>query len=450
MALTGLQIYKLLPQSNCGECGSPTCIAFAMKIAGKKAAPEDCPRISESARETLSEEASPPIRPVIIGKGAAQFEVGRETVLFRHDETFRNPTAIAIEVDDRLTSEELTARLTKISALSFERAGSHLAIQAVAIKNSSGEVAPFVNAAERAHTTCRLPLVLTGTDADSLEAALKAVDALDSRPLICSASEKNYGDMTELAKKYQCPLSVKASTLEGLSALTEKIKTMGVRDLVLDAEAPDLREELLRETHIRRLALKKKYRPLGYPTIAWAGDSDCWQEITTVNTHICKYAGISVTRLIEPWQIFPLLVLRQNIYTDPQKPIQVEPGVYPIGAPNEQSPVLVTTNFSLTYFLVAGEVEASKISSHLLVVDTEGTSVLTAWAADKFNGEIITGAIKKYCLEEKVSHRHIIIPGYVAVLSAPLAEASGWQPVTGPKEASGIPTFLKGRGAQWR
>ncbi|MGV8123319.1 MAG: acetyl-CoA decarbonylase/synthase complex subunit gamma [Candidatus Xenobiia bacterium LiM19] len=449
MALTGLQIYKLLPQSNCGECGSPTCIAFAMKIAGKKASPEDCPRISEEARETLSEEASPPIRPVIIGKGQMQFEAGRETVLFRHDETFRNPTAIAIEVDDTLTEEELAERLKKISALSFERAGSHLAVQAVAVKNSSAEKSPFVITAVKAHTQCSLPLILISSHPDSLEEALKAVNALDSRPLICSADEENYQSMTELAVKYQCPLSVKAPTLEGLSAVTEKIKVLGLRDLVLDPEAPDLREELLRETHIRRLALKKKYKSLGYPTIAWAGNADCWQEIATVNTHISKYAGISVTRLTELWQIFPLLVLRQNIYTDPQKPIQVEPGIYPIGAPDEHSPVLVTTNFSLTYFLVAGEVEASKISSHLLIVDTEGTSVLTAWAADKFNGEIITEAIKKFGLEEKVAHRHIIIPGYVAVISAPLADASGWQPVTGPKEASGIPSFLKGRGPQW-
>jgi len=449
MALTGLQIFKLLPQSNCGECGSPTCIAFAMKIAGKKVSPEDCPYISSEAIEVLSEEAAPPIRPVIIGKGQMQFEVGRETVLFRHDETFRNPTAIAIEVDDMLTEAELTERLTKINTLSFERAGSHLAIQAIAVKNSSKDKAAFVSTAEKAHRHCNLPLVLTSGHLSFLEEALKAVNATDSRPLICSADKENYQSMSELAGKYQCPLTVKAPTLEELSALTEKVKAMGVRDLVIDSEAPDLREELLRETHIRRLALKRKYKPLGYPTIAWAGAHDCWQEIATVNTHISKYAGISVTRLTEPWQIFPLLVLRQNIYTDPQKPIQVEPGVYSIGSPDRDSPVMVTTNFSLTYFLVAGEIEASRISSHLLIVDTEGTSVLTAWAADKFNGETISQAIKKYGMEEKVAHRNIVIPGYVAVLSAPLAEASGWKPVTGPKEASGIPAFLKGRGSQW-
>jgi len=448
MALTGLQIYKLLPQSNCGECGSPTCIAFAMKIAGKKAAPDECPRISDEAREALSEEASPPIRPVITGSGQKQFEIGRETVLFRHDETFRNPTAIAVEVDDTLSGDALAERLAKIESLSFERAGSHLAIEAIAIKNGSGRREPFAGAAEAALSRCGLPLILNSGNADSLEEALKAVNAAESRPLICGADEGNCSEMAGLARKYQCPLAVKASTLEGLSGLTEKLKSLGVRDLVLDPDPPDLREELLRETHIRRLALRKKHRPLGYPTIAWASCPDCWQEIVKVGTHICKYAGISVTTLAEPWQIFPLLVLRQNIYTDPQKPIQVEPGVYPIGSPDESSPVLVTTNFSLTYFLVAGEIEASKISSHLLVVDTEGTSVLTAWAADKFNGEIIAASIRKYGLDEKVRHRQIIIPGYVAVIYSPLAEASGWSPVTGPKEASGIPSFLKGRGAQ--
>jgi len=222
-----------------------------------------------------------------------------------------------------------------------------------------------------------------------------------------------------------------------------------VKDLVLDSGAGELSGVLNDQTQIRRVAIKKGLRLLGHPTMILSIDDDPFAEMVHLCTHICKYGGLSVTSLTEPWQILPLLTLRQNIFTDPQRPIQVEPRLYPIGQVTENSPVLVTTNFSLTYFLVAGEVEASKIATYLLIIDTEGTSVLTAWAADKFNAVTITEGLRNCGLENLVRHRKIVLPGYVAVLSAPLQRESGWEAVIGPKEASGIPSFLKSRGMSW-
>jgi len=242
---------------------------------------------------------------------------------------------------------------------------------------------------------------------------------------------------------------VRGESLDELAGLTQKLKALGVRDMVIDPGSQGLASLVFDQTQVRRYALKKGYKPLGYPTIACACKDDPLQEIMALSTHICRYVGISITRLIEPGQLFPILTLRQNIYTDPQKPIQVEPGLYPIGTPHERSPLLVTTNFSLTYFLVAGEIEASKIPSWLLIVDTEGTSVLTAWAADKFNGEKIAKAIQKTDAEKLVAHKTIVLPGYVGLLEHSLKEASGWNVIVGPREASGIPSFLKTKGAQW-
>jgi len=317
----------------------------------------------------------------------------------------------------------------------------------VALSHEGPGSSRFAAAAEMVMKKSSLPLILVSTCPEAMEKALKLTSA--TRPLICGASKENCEDMAALAKSFNVPLAVRGESLDELAALTERLKELGIRDLVMDPGSRDPGELINDQTQVRRKALKKGFKPLGYPTIAFTAEEDPFQEILAVTTHICRYVGISVTRLKEPWQLFPLLTLRQNIYTDPQKPIQVEPKLYPIGTPHEHSPILVTTNFSLTYFLVAGEIEASKIPSWLLIVDTEGTSVLTAWAADKFNGEKIAKAMRESEVEKQVAHRTIVLPGYVGILEEPLREASGWNVITGPREASGIPSFLKGKGARW-
>jgi acetyl-CoA decarbonylase/synthase, CODH/ACS complex subunit gamma len=447
MALTGLQIYKLLPRTNCGDCGLPTCLAFAMKIAANKAPLDDCPHASDEARETLGAASLPPIKAVIIGKGERQFEIGKEKVLFRHDETFYNPTALAIQIDDSLNEDDLKTRLEKIPHLSFERAGARLSINALALKETQNDASKYVRLVSRVAAESPLPLVLMSTNPEIIKQALQ--QAGSQRPLIYGATADNLEAMAAMARESECPLALSGASIDDLQRLSEQCKTYGVKELVLDSGARELKSVLHDQTQIRRMAVKKGQKLLGYPTITFACDGDPYQEMINLCTHICKYGGLAITSLVEPWQILPLLTLRQNIFTDPQKPIQVEPKLYSLGQVTENSPVLVTTNFSLTYFLVAGEVEASKIPAYLLIIDTEGTSVLTAWAADKFNAATIAGGLKKSGIEDMVRHRKILLPGYVAVLCAPLQKESGWEAIPGPKEASGIPSYLKSKGPSW-
>lgn len=442
MALTGLDIYKQLPKTNCGECGSPTCLAFAMQLAAKKTSLDKCPHVSEEGRAALEGASAPPIRLVTIGAGEKKVEIGNETVLFRHEETFYHETAIAVAVADNLSDDALEAKIEEIKKLHFERVGLNISINLVAIRDTEGNQERFAKVAERIEKETGLSLILISQNPEVMKAALQVCG--ERRPLIYAAGKDNYESMARLAKEYSCPLAVKAEGLEELAELTRKIASLGVVDLVLDSEARDLLKMISDLTQIRRLALKKSYRPLGYPTLAFASDNNPYQEAAKASVCVAKYAGIVVLEGTEPWQVLPLLTLRQNIYTDPQKPIQVEPKTYEVGNVTDQSPVLVTTNFSLTYFTVEGDIEASKVSSFVVVVDTEGTSVLTAWAAEKFTAESIASAMKSQGVEEKVSHRKLILPGFVAVLSGKLEEAlPGWEILVGPRESSGLPAYLK-------
>jgi len=276
---------------------------------------------------------------------------------------------------------------------------------------------------------------------ENMKAAARV--AAKRRPLLYGADKKNVEAMTAVAKEAGCPIGARAATLEELAELTQAIVKGGVEEIVIAPMPRDIGDAIEKFTAIRRLALKKAFRALGYPIIAFTHAEDLMTECVEAGSYICKYAGIVVMSGCEAWQALPLLTLRQNIFTDPQKPIQVEPKLYKIGNANENSPLLCTTNFSLTYFMVEGEIENSRVPAHLLSVDTEGTSVLTAFSADKFNEKIIHRAMEKAGVEKVVKHRKIIIPGYVAVLSGRLEEATGWEVMVGPKEASFIPRYLK-------
>jgi len=272
-----------------------------------------------------------------------------------------------------------------------------------------------------------------------MAAALKV--CADRKPLLASATADNAEAMAALAKENGCALVVAADGLEALAALTEKVKAAGCEDMIVDPGARDTGAVIQRLTEHRRYALKKNFRPLGYPSIAYAAADDPAEQLLQASAYIAKYAGVVVARLREPWQVLPLLTMRQNIYTDPQKPIQVEPKLYEIGNVTDESPLLVTTNFSLTYFTVEGDVEASRVPSYILVVDTEGTSVLTAYAAEKFTAEGIAQALQN--VGDRIKHRKVIIPGHVSVMSGKLEDESGWEVLVGPRESSGIPSYLK-------
>ena len=439
MALTGLDIYKLLPKKNCGECGSPTCLAFAMKLAAKKVSLEDCPYVSDEAKSALGSASQPPIRLVKIGVGDQLIELGNETVLFRHEETFYHETAVAIRIKEGDPSAG--ERIKLIERLHFERVGMEIGVNLIALEETSGDPASFAAFAADMAGQSDLGLVLLSSSADCLRAALENVK--ERLPLLSSGGHENYRELAELARESGCPLVVKGAGPEETAKLAEEVKDLGVENLILDTSPPDLRQALFDQTAIRRQAIKKNFHSLGYPTLAFTSGRDKFSDALEAAIYVSKYVSVLITDLIEPEYILPILTARQNIYTNPQKPIQMEPKLYPIGTPDTDSPVLVTTNFSLTYFTVAGEIESSRIAAYLLVVDTEGTSVLTAWAADKFNPKTIAAAMEKYQLAAQVSHKNLIIPGYVAVLSGKLEEESGWNILVGPKEASGIPKFLK-------
>ena len=439
MALSGLEIYKLLPKTNCKECGFPTCLAFAMQIAAKKVELGKCPHVSEEAKKALESASRPPIRLVTIGTGEHKLELGNETVMFRHEETFYHPTGIGFLIED--TASDIEERIAKINKLKFERVGQQINVDLIAVKCASGKQDAFLAAVKKVLASSQLHLVLISEDAALIKAAAK--EAKQRRPLIYAATKDNVEAMAKVAGENSLPLVVRADSLDELAELSQKITAQGAEDLVLDSGSKDLSSKIGDLTQIRRLALKKGFRPLGYPTIAFTVSSDLYQELAEAASYIAKYAGIVIMKNVEAHQVLPLLTVRQNIYTDPQKPLQVEPKVYEIGQVSDKSPVLVTTNFSLSYYTVEAEVEGSRVPAYIISSYSEGLSVLTAWAAEKFTAETISKSINDSGIKEKVAHQEIIIPGYVSVLSGKLEEESGWKVRVGPKEASGIPSFLK-------
>jgi len=440
MALSGLDIYKLLPKTNCRECGFVTCLAFAMALAKKSVSIDKCPYLTAEAKKALEESSLPPIKLVTIGAGEDKLEVGNETVMFRHEEKFHHPAGIGFIIEDNLKDAQIQERLGRINKLKFERVGQELKVNLVAIRQN-GEAKRFVEAVKLAVNNTTLALVLMSSDLIALKLALELTK--DKKPLIYGATKDNLIGISQLAKEFKAALVVCAPDLETLSALTKELNNQGVGDLVLDTGNKSITEKIWDLTQQRRQALKKSNRSLGYPTLVVVDEKDPYEEAIKAATYISKYASIVLLKGVESWQVLSLLTLRQNIYTDPQKPLQIEPKLYPVGQANDKSPVLVTTNFSLTYYTVLGEVEASKVPSYIVSVDTEGMSVLTAWAAEKFTPEKIADSINKFGVKDAVSHTRLIIPGYVAVISGDLEDKSGWQVVVGPKEASGIPSFLK-------
>lgn len=440
MALTGLDIFKLLPKTNCKDCGNPTCLAFAMALAAAKTSLDKCPHISEEAKETLGGASAPPIKLVKVGKGGYERELGDEVVLFRHDKTFYHPTCYGVEISDKLTGAELEAKIDKVNGLVFERVGQTVSIDMIAVRNDSGNPEAFENAVKAvAGKTC-FATMLISEDPVSIEKALAVIG--DTNPLIYAATADNYAKMVELAKKYNCPLAVRGSGLEATAALVEKIAP-SYKELVIDMGTRELSQALAEITQTRRLSIKKRFRPLGYPVIAFTSSSDPREEVVEASVYAAKYASIIVLKADEKSQLLPLMAQRMNLYSDPQKPSQVEPKVYAIGAAAKDSPVYCTTNFSLTYYTVEGEISGSKIPSWIVACPTDGTSVLTAWAAGKFNGDKIAEFMKEIDLDSVVNHKNIVIPGYVAVIKGALEEKSGWKVMVGPGEASGLPAFAK-------
>jgi acetyl-CoA decarbonylase/synthase complex subunit gamma len=440
MALSGLDIFKLLPKTNCGDCGVPTCMAFAMKLAQKKAELADCPHASDEARRTLGAASEPPIRLVKIG-GAGALEIGEETVMFRHEKTFFHQTGIAIELrtsDGAKTNEQ---KILEIDNLNIERVGEELSIDLFFLTHDSEDGQGFVQTIEAIRRNSKKGIILNCQDKELLKKGLELVN--NDRPSLFLKSEISEGYI-ELARANGASLILSSSSFEDLERQVLASKKAGFNDLILNIEAQNMGQQIQNNTILRRSALKQGFKPFGYPLFSFIKCDSANDIMAMASLQICKYGSVIVLPQYDKALLYALFTLRQNIFTDPQKPIQVDPKVYPIGDPTPTSPVFVTTNFSLTYFMVSGEIENSGISAHLVIVETEGQSVLTAWAAGKFDGEKIAKFIKEIKLEERVETRKIVIPGFVAQISGELEEnLSGWEVIVGCQEASDLPSFIK-------
>ncbi len=443
MALSGIQIYKLLPQTNCKECGFPTCLAFAMKLAAKQVELSACPYVTEGSKKQLAESAAPPIRLLAL-KAGTEVKAGNEVVMFRHEKTFYNKPGLFVRL--KASDPDLARKVAAADAYKVNYVGMDFSIDGFAVvADSDASTLPSVAAQALAaaiktiRSATKRPLILIGGPA-ALQAGLQA--CAGETPLLYAADASNADAMADLAKNSKAALVVRAESLDALADLTQKIQAKGVEDLALDLGGKNLGEWLTRSTQARRLAIKSNFRALGYPVIAFPCDTK--DEGIAAAQAIAKYAGFVVLSEFKPELLYPLLVLRENIYTDPQKPIQVQPGIYEINSPKPESPVLVTTNFSITYFAVANEVEGSGLPAWLVVTDAEGMSVLTAWAAGKFDAERIAKAIKGFDVASKVSKKRLVLPGHVAVLSGELEEElADWEIRVGPREAVDLPAFIK-------
>lgn len=443
MALTGVQIFKLLPKTNCKKCGFPTCLAFAMKLAQGGTELSACPDVSEEAKKTLGEASAPPIRQVSIGSGDNAVKIGAETVVFRHDKKFVNPCVLAVNVKDDAGDDAITKVAEEVSGSDLDRVGQMLRVEAISVEYASNDSAKYEAAVKLvAEKAPNAAIILNCKDAGAAEAAVKAV--ADRKPLINGASEENAEAMAGIAKANGVPLVVSADGLDALSALAEKVQGMGVDDIVLDSGAKNAKDIIEHNTQIRRAALKKSFKPLGFPIINNVMRDDSIYEASIANVAIAKYGSIVVVSSVDKWKNLALFTIRQNLYTDPQVPMQVEQKVYDISEPTADAPLMITTNFSLTYFIVSGEIENSKVPSKLAVMDCEGLSVLTAWAAGKFTASKIAAFIKEGGIEDQVSKKELILPGQVAILSGALEDKLGdWKVIVGPREANGIPAYLK-------
>ena len=440
MALSGLDIFKLLPKTNCGDCGVPTCMAFAMKLAQKKAELSECPSASEEAKATLGAASEPPIRSVKIG-GACSLEIGNETVMFRHEKTFFHQTGIAVELRTSEEEEKLLSRIKEIENYMVDRVGEELKTDLFLICHDSNEKENFVRTINLVKQNSDKGIILDCSDKEALREGVEILK--NDRPAVLLRKILSDEDI-ELAKANSVSLILTAPSLEDLAGQAEKARNSGVSNIILNLESQNAGFQLQDNTIMRRSALKNNFKPFGYPLFTSIHSEKEFDLLAIASLLICKYDSIIVLPFYNKAMLYTLFTLRQNIYTDPQKPIQVDPKVYPIGEPTPESPVFVTTNFSQTYFMVSGEIENSGISAHLVIADAEGQSVLTAWAAGKFVGEKIAKFIKDIRLEEQVKTRKIVIPGHVSQISGDLEEhLPGWEVIVGPQEASDIPSFVK-------
>ena len=458
--LSPIDIYKLLPKTNCKECGEENCMAFATKVVNREVPIEKCPPLLtkqyEKAYKQLKEMLKPAIKEIVVGTGDKAVKIGGKLVMYRHEFTYFNPTAIAIDVTDEMPDEEVLNRVERTGQFSFEYIGQMLKLDMVAVRSTSNNPEKFKATVEKVVENTNLPLILCSLNSSVLEAGFAV--APKARPLLYAATKENWKDMAELALKYSCPLVVSApGDLRLLKSLVKTLLEYGVEDLVLDPGTflvDGLGETLNNFTMIRRAGCKRNdelcgFPLLGVPMVAWMDRGEApeeiakWKEAYLAAMLIVRFADTVIMHSVDGWSLLPNAVLRQNIYTDPRKPVAVEPGLKVFGAPDENSPVMFTTNFALTYYTVASDIENAKLDAYLLVVDTEGIAVDSAVAGRKLTADKVAEALKTFGIEDKVKHRKLIIPGKATRISGEIEELSNWQVLVGPRDSSDIQKFLQ-------
>lgn len=454
MALKGTDIVKKLPEAgkkNCRECGFPTCFAFAMKLAGGGVTLEKCPHLSEEVRAELEDALAPPVKLVTVGKGDNKLVIGNEEVVYRHEKTFVHAPGIAVLITDTEPAEKVDEKIKKLQDLRYQWVGVELKADLLAIQCKSDDKDKYEALVRKVYESTDFAAVLMCRNTEALIAAGKIY--AERRPLLFPVTEENIDQITEAFKDAPLPVGVRAASVEELVPLTTKLKDAGFEEVVLDTGSRKLQDAVRDQTLIRRAALKQNFRPLGYPTIGFPCfmARDPVREMLYAAMFVIKYPGIIVLSDINESSLLPLLVQRLNIYTDPRIPMSVEEKLYDINNPNENSPVLVTSNWALTYFIVASEIEGSKVPTWLVVKESEGLGVLTGWAAGKFTADSIAPLVKKLDVENKVKHRKLVIPGKVARIKGELEEElPGWEIIVGPREAAEIPNYLPDLVKQWK
>jgi acetyl-CoA decarbonylase/synthase complex subunit gamma len=457
--LSPIDVYKLLPKINCKECGVDNCMAFATKIVNREMTIDQCPPLLkkeyEKAYGQLKEMMKPAVKEVIVGVGDKAKKLGGKLVMYRHEFTYMNPTAIAIDVTDEMPQEEVLSRIKRTENFSFEYIGYTLKLDMIAVRSTSGDAEKFKAVVKKVAETTQLPLILCALNPTVLEAGLMA--APKARPLLYAATKENWKDMAELALMYNCPLVVSSpNDLNTLFSITKTLMAYGVKDLVLDPGTfinEGLPDTINNFTMLRRAATKggeelAGFPLLGVPMVAWqdkgetADDLIKWREAYAASMLIVRYADVLVMHGNDGWSLLPTAVLRQNIYTDPRKPVAVAPGLKVFGTPDENSPVFFTSNFALTYYTVASDIESSKLNAYLIVVETEGSAIDSGVAGRKLTAERVADAIKASGVESKVKHKKIIIPGKASRISGEIEELSGWKVLVGPRDSSEIPKYL--------
>lgn len=443
MPISGSEIVKMLPgKKPCKDCGFPTCFAFAMKLATGGATVEKCLYLTPEVKAKLEDLLAPAIRLVTIGAGDNKVQIGNEEVIYRHEKTYVHPPGIAVLISDKESDAKVDEKIKKVKELQFPWVGLTLKSELLALRFESGDKNKFLALVKKA-SGANLGIILISEDLDTLFAARDL--CADKKPLLYPITKENIDQAIPKIKAKPTPVGVRAASIEELIPLTMKLKEAGVDEAVLDPGSKNLVDAIRDQTFIRRAALKQGFRPLGYPTIAFPClmAKDGLKEALTASAFVNKFAALIVLSDLDQYSLLPLLVQRLNIYTDPRFPMAVEEKYYEVLEPDANAPVLITSNWALTYFIVFSAIEATKIPAYLLVKDAEGLGVLTGWAAGKFSGDQVGAMVKKSGIESKVKNKKIVLPGRVARIKGELEDAlPGWEVVVGPREAAGIGTFL--------